>query len=161
MVFRISLPCWCMLSMFTGQAAFYLEVHHYWVHYNSSTPQHGASHPGSLITALSPAMGPNCNRALQKQCSHMKASSKNQTSGRKHILEETRNRSRLKGAKSHLADGRSKGPGSFLGEAAELLYILYIYAESTWTCYLKGQYVRPHHNQQKRKSVTAPKASMF
>lgn len=51
----------------------------------------------------------------------MKGSSKNQTSGRKHILEETRNRSRLKGAKSHLADGRRNGAGCFLGEAAVAL----------------------------------------
>lgn len=51
----------------------------------------------------------------------MKGSSKKQTSGRMHILEETRNRSRLKGAKSHLADGRSNGSGCFLGETAVAL----------------------------------------
>ena len=118
--------------IFRGQGASrYQEVRHRWVMLSQQCPTepHGMGH------STQGGGGPSCLHLAQlwdqilagpyKKCSYVKfVSSENKASGRKCATEETGNRSRHRGADSHLADDRTKGPRCFPGEKAGLTFAL-------------------------------------
>lgn len=81
---------------------------------------------------LSPAMGLSFVRILLKEkISYIKfISSGNQASGRKRAPEEPQNRSRHRGAYSHLADDRTKGPSHFPREEPGLTFALHMFRKN-------------------------------